>query len=89
LSSKVSGTLLIKDQSPTLGAHTHAHAHAHAHPTPWVLGEHGCDVIVHGWVWVDMGVIFLFMGGHGWALVLCIHASNSKLESNFSEQGIR
>ena len=34
-------------QTPTLGAHTHAHAHAH--PYPWVLGGHGCDVIVHGW----------------------------------------
>jgi hypothetical protein len=32
-------------QSPTLGAHTHAHAHL----CPWVLGGHGCDVIVHGW----------------------------------------
>jgi len=31
-------------QSPTLGAH--------AHPYPWVLGGHGCDVIVHGWAWV-------------------------------------
>jgi len=40
----------IVDQSPTLGAHTHAHAHAH--PYPWVLGGHGCDVIVHGWAWV-------------------------------------
>ena len=34
-------------QSPTLGAHTHAHAH----PCPWVLGGHGCDVIVHGWAY--------------------------------------
>ena len=33
--------------SPTLGAHTHAHAHAHT--CPWVLGGHGCDIIVHGW----------------------------------------
>jgi hypothetical protein len=33
-------------QSPTLGAH------AHAHPCPWVLGGHGCGVIIHGWAWV-------------------------------------
>jgi hypothetical protein len=33
------------EQSPALGAH----AHAHAHPYPWVLGGHGCDVIIHGW----------------------------------------
>jgi hypothetical protein len=32
-------------QSPTLGVHTHAHGH----PYPWVLGGHGCDVIIHGW----------------------------------------
>ena len=51
-------------QSPTLGAH------AHAHPYPWVLGGHGCDIIVHGW-----------------ASVLCIPASNSKSESNFSDAG--
>jgi hypothetical protein len=37
-------------------------------PYPWVLGGHGCDVIVHGW-----------------ALFLCILASNSKSESNFSD----
>jgi hypothetical protein len=40
------------DHSPTLGVHTHTHAHAH--PYPWVLGGHGCDVIVHGWA----------LGGH-------------------------
>jgi len=68
-------------QSPTLGAHTHAH------PCPWVLGGHGCDVIVHGWPWVGMGAILFFMGGHGWALVLCILASNSKSESNFLDAG--
>jgi hypothetical protein len=38
------------------------------YPCPWVLGGHGCDVIVHGW-----------------ASVLCIPASNSKSESNFSD----
>jgi hypothetical protein len=74
---------LLEEHSPTLGAHTHAHAHAH--PCPWVLGGHGCDVIVHGWAWVGMGAILLFMGGHGWASVLCILASNSKSESNFSD----
>jgi hypothetical protein len=34
-----------------------AHAHAHAHPCPWVLGEHGCDVIVHGWAWVGINFV--------------------------------
>jgi hypothetical protein len=38
-------------QSPTLGAH------AHVHPCPWVLGGHGCDVIVHGWAWVGIGFV--------------------------------
>ena len=42
-------------QSPTLGAHTHAYAHVH--PYPWVLGGHGCDAIVHGWTWVDIGFV--------------------------------
>ena len=37
--------------SPTLGAHTHAH------PCPWVLGGHGCDVIVHGWAWVAISFV--------------------------------
>jgi hypothetical protein len=45
-------------------------AHTHAH-------AHGC--------WVGMGAMLLFMGGHGWASVLCIHVSNSKSESNFSD----
>ena len=36
----------------------------------------------HGF-WVGMGAILLFMGGHGWASVLCIPASNSKSKSNF------
>jgi len=44
-------------QSPTLGAHTHAHAQTHA--CPWILGGHGFNIIVHGWV--------LFQGGYGWA----------------------
>jgi hypothetical protein len=35
--------------------------------------------------WVGMGAMLLFMGGHGWALVLCIPTSNSKSESNFSD----
>jgi hypothetical protein len=39
------------EQNPTLGAHTHAH------PYPWVLGGHGCDVIVHGWAWVGIGFV--------------------------------
>jgi hypothetical protein len=34
-----------------------------------------------------MGAILLFMGGHGWALVLCIPASKSKSGSNFSDAG--
>ena len=50
------------------------------HPCPWVLGGHGCDVIIHGRAWVGMGAIVLFMGGHGWASVLCNSASNSKSE---------
>jgi hypothetical protein len=63
----------LPHQSPTLGAHTHAHAHAHG-------------------FWVGMGAMLLFMGGHGrdiivhgWASVLCIPVSSSKLESNFSD----
>ena len=40
----------------------------------------------HGF-WVGMGVMLLFMGGHGWASVLCIPASSSKSESNFSDAG--
>jgi hypothetical protein len=40
----------------------------------------------HGF-WVGMGAMLLFMGGHGWALVLCIPASSSKSESNFSDAG--
>jgi hypothetical protein len=42
-------------QSPTLGTHTHAHAHANLYP--WVLGGHGCDVIVYGWAWVGIGFV--------------------------------
>jgi hypothetical protein len=48
------------------------YTNAHAHPCPWILGRHGCDVIVHGWAWVGMGAILLFMDGHGWASVSCI-----------------
>ena len=51
----------VLQERPMLGAH--------AHPYPWVLGGHGCDVIVHGWAWVG--------------IVLCILASNFKSESNF------
>jgi hypothetical protein len=36
---------------------------------------------------VGMGAILVFMGGHGWASVLCIPASGSKSESNFSDAG--
>ena len=64
-------TIIVEDvdgwcwkRSPTLGAHTHAHS------CPWVLGGHGCNVIVHEW-----------------ASVLCIPASSSKSESNFSDVG--
>ena len=39
---------------------------------------------VHGF-WVGMGAMLLFMGGYGWASVLCIPASSSKSESNFSD----
>ena len=38
----------------------------------------------HGF-WVGMGAMLLFMGGRGWAWVLCILASSSKSESNFSD----
>jgi hypothetical protein len=41
------------DHRPTSGAHTHAHAH----PYLWVVGGHGCDVIVHGWAWVGIGFV--------------------------------
>jgi hypothetical protein len=44
---------VVEPSHPTLGAHTHAHAH----PYPWVLGGHGCDVIVHGWAWVNIGFV--------------------------------
>ena len=23
------------------------------YPCPWVLGGYGCDIIVHGWAWVQ------------------------------------
>jgi hypothetical protein len=41
--------IVDRAQSPTLGAH--------AHPCPWVLGGHGCDVIVHEWAWVGIGCV--------------------------------
>jgi hypothetical protein len=51
------------------------------------------DAHTHGF-WVGMGAMLLFMGGHGcdiivhgWTLVLCIPASSSKSESNFSNAG--
>jgi hypothetical protein len=47
--------LMCEVQSPTLGAH----AHAHAHPYLWVLGGHGCEVIVHGWAWMGIGFVHL------------------------------
>jgi hypothetical protein len=50
--------------------------HARQSPT---LGAHSH---AHGF-WVGMGAIFV----HGWAWVLCNHASNSKSESNFSDAG--
>jgi hypothetical protein len=34
---------------------------------------------------VGMGAMLLFMGGHGWAWVLCIPASNPESKSNFSD----
>ena len=44
--------------------------------------------------WVGMGVMLLFMGGHGcdiivhgWASILCIPTSSSKSESNFLDAG--
>jgi hypothetical protein len=57
-------------QSPTSGAHTHAHVHVHAH-------AHPCPWVLGGH---ECDVIV-----HGWASVLCIPASNSKSESNFSD----
>ena len=33
--------------------------------------------------WVGMGAMLLFMGGHGWASLLCIPASSFKSESDF------
>jgi hypothetical protein len=65
----------------------------------WLAGSLGATcfhIIVLHWVpmstyshgfWVGMGVILLFMCGHGWASVLCIRASISKSESNFSDAG--
>jgi hypothetical protein len=50
-------------------------------PMPMPMPTHA-----HGF-WVGMGAMLLFMGGHGRASVLCITASNSKSESNFSDAG--
>jgi len=47
-------------------------SHLHWVPMPMPIHTHG--------FWVGMG-------GHGWTSVLCIPASNSKLESNFSDVG--
>jgi hypothetical protein len=44
------------------------------------LGAHThAHAHAHPYPWV--------LGGHGWAYVLCILASNSKSESNFSDAG--
>ena len=32
------------------------------YPCPWVLGGHGCNIIVHGWAWF-MGWFMLNMEG--------------------------
>jgi hypothetical protein len=48
-------------------------------PMPMPTHTHGFGV--------GMGAMLLFMGGHGWAWVLCIPASSSKTESNFSDAG--
>jgi hypothetical protein len=50
-------------------------------PMPMLMPTHA-----HGF-WVGMGAILLFMGGHGWASVLCIPASNSNSESSFLDVG--
>ena len=39
ISRRQSTYVTTRNQSPTLGAHS----------CPWVLGGHGCDIIVHGW----------------------------------------
>jgi hypothetical protein len=49
-------------------------------PIPMPMPTH-----THGF-WVGMGAILLFMG-FGWAWVLCIPASSSISESNFSDAG--
>jgi hypothetical protein len=69
-------------------------------PEPYIGCPYPCPCLCppipmgFGWAWVrfycswvGMGAILLFMGGHGWASVLCIPASNSKSESNFSDVG--
>ena len=56
-------------QRPTLGAH----AHAHQRPCPWVLGGHGCDIIVRGWTWVGIAAILVGMDGHGFHIIMGGH----------------
>ena len=75
-------TNIVQHHSPTLGAH----AHAHAHPCRWILDGHGCDVIVHGWAWVGMGAILLFMVGHRFCASL--HPSPNRSQTS-QMQGIR
>jgi hypothetical protein len=62
--------------------HIYIHIFTHTHHSP-TLGAH---IHAHGF-WVGMGAMSLFMGRHGWASVLCIPASSSNLESNFSDAG--
>jgi hypothetical protein len=50
------------------------------YPCPWVSCGHGCDTIVHGWAWAPI------MSGVARS-ILCIPASSSKSESNFSDGG--
>ena len=47
LKTQLEGKSCASHQSPTVGAH--------AHPCPWVLGGHGCDIIVHWWAWWGIG----------------------------------
>jgi hypothetical protein len=66
--------------SPTLGAHTHAQ------PCPWVLGGHGCDVIVHGWAWVRYYCSWIGMGGHRFCASLHLDPNRSQTSHM---QGVR
>jgi len=58
---------------------THKVRALHWVPIPMPTQTHG--------LWVGMGAMLLFISGHGWASVLCIIASSSKSESNFSDAG--